>query len=95
MPSSSPAFAVLGPLDEADLMNSGLTGPITPSGTRRLHKQRLGPYSDKEYADVPLVSISVPDSHDAFSEIPANLVSEVTLRYLGCNKETAASIWSR
>jgi hypothetical protein len=87
--SSSTYTSVLAPLDKANLINCGLASPITPDGTQHVHKRRLNRSSDEENAHIPLVPFSAPDSTDAFSEIPADLISEATLNYLGYNKETA------
>lgn len=57
LPDSSPS-QLLSPLYAENLLAAGLIGPVSPDGTRRVHKRRLYPFSDKEYVDIPLCDVN-------------------------------------
>lgn len=71
------AQQLLAPVDVNDLMSASLISPVSPDGTRRLHKRRLHGSSDEENSHIPLMSISSPDAatSNAFLTIPDVLIS--------------------
>lgn len=96
LPDSSP-LQLLSSLDAENLLAAGLIGPVTPAGTRRVHKRRLDPFSDKEYEHIPLCDVNTPqaDSLEAYAEIPNDLISEATLRYIGYDAGFASYLWNQ
>ncbi|KAI6779876.1 uncharacterized protein J7T54_001964 [Emericellopsis cladophorae] len=86
-------MTVFAPLDLNALAAAGLVGPVDANGTRRVHKRRLNRSSDEENADVPLVPISSPEAGKAFVDIPNDLISLATLRYIGCDDDFATQLW--
>ena len=86
------ASPVLSPIDADALMSAGLAGPVTAGGSRRIHKRRLNRSSDKENEDIPLHNA---DTEHAFVEIPSELISEATLKYLGYDDHAAARLWQK
>ncbi len=95
--SSVSQTTLLSPLDEDILMTAGLASPVEPNGTRRLHRRRLNSFSEEEYQDIPLVNVSSTEAytHKAFVEIPNELISEATLRYIGYTAQVASHLWHR
>lgn len=84
---------ILAPLDSADLLNSGLLGPVRTPGSHRLHKRRLNHSSDEENHDIPLnASLSSPAANDAFAMIPVALISYETLLYVGLSEAKATEL---
>ncbi|KAL2415602.1 hypothetical protein ABEF95_000566 [Exophiala dermatitidis] len=94
--TSAPGTAIFSPVDEEDLVRSGL---LTPSveGKRKVHKRRLDRSSDETNSHVPLTPTSLSPSPevetDLFSTIPDSLISLATLQYLGYDENTAKKIW--
>ncbi|KAL7935505.1 hypothetical protein V8C35DRAFT_279233 [Trichoderma chlorosporum] len=89
---------IISTIDEESLMNQGLLGPVDPDGTRRIHRRRLTWFSDAENQHLPLTPLSEASSQsdpDLYAVIPAELISQATIRYLGYNDETAAEIWHK
>ncbi|OAA76180.1 hypothetical protein LEL_05864 [Akanthomyces lecanii RCEF 1005] len=87
---------ILGQLDSADLGRSGLSGPVLPDGTFRLHRRRLNRFSDEENQGIPLnVPLASSDANEAFASIPAEIISKATLVYVGFDLDTATLLWSK
>jgi hypothetical protein len=90
------SLSILAPSDAQDLEAAGLAGPISPAGTRSIHKRRLNRWSDEEYSHLPLnsISVSTTSTTGSFITIPAIIVSLATLEYLGFNNAVANNIWA-
>lgn len=90
-------MAILAPLDMDDLLATGLASPPNSTGTRRIHKRRLNRWSDTDNSDIPLVHVSSPQAQaqQAFVDIPDELISLATLRYIGYREDTASMLWER
>lgn len=88
-------MALLAPLDRNQLMSVGLAGPADANGMRRIHKRRLNRSSDEENAHMPLVPISTPQAADWFVDVPDELISMASLRYLGLTEAKASELWRK
>ncbi len=85
-------MSILSPADIESLLTSSLASPVSKNNTRQIHKQRLNRSSDKENTYLPLSPLSETSSSlpkSAFSTIPENIISLITLKYLGYNDEMA------
>lgn len=90
---SSSSTEILASVDIAELMSSGLAGPLdSERGTRKIHKRRLNRSSDEEHSGIAL-DASLQFQPDAFATIPDQLVSQATIEHVGFSKSTAAQIW--
>lgn len=89
-------YALLAPLDSADLLHQGLLGPGRTNGYHRLHKRRLNGVSDVEYSTIPLnIPLSSPAAEDAFAMVPAALISYETCVYVGFSEARSTELWSK
>ncbi|KAL2757826.1 hypothetical protein ACRALDRAFT_1068321 [Sodiomyces alcalophilus JCM 7366] len=88
-------MAILSPIDLENLRAQGLVGPVEPNGTRRIHKRRLGRFSDLEYSHIPLSDVSSPEPQDSSISVPEDIISQATLEYIGYNDEMASHLWRK
>ncbi|TQV91469.1 hypothetical protein V2A60_008885 [Cordyceps javanica] len=87
---------IFGPLDEQDLLDRGLLGPVLPDGRRRLHLRLVNGSSDETFRSIPLdVPLDSPEADDAFTTIPTHIISRATLIHVGFTAAKAAEIWER
>ncbi|KAF5585632.1 hypothetical protein FPCIR_8270 [Fusarium pseudocircinatum] len=63
------------------------------TGTRKVHRRRLGQYSDEENGAIPL-GANAQSQPDVFATIPDQLFSQATIEYVGSSKKEAAKIWN-
>ncbi|KAM0350646.1 hypothetical protein ACHAPU_003133 [Fusarium lateritium] len=78
--------------DVPELVRLGLLTPVDEYGTRKLHKRRLNPWADHEYADKPLEAQPTTDP-DAFVALPDQRISKATIKHIGFSQEKADEIW--
>ncbi|KAJ4258204.1 hypothetical protein NW762_008350 [Fusarium torreyae] len=85
---------IFAPADVAQLLSLGLAGPLNQArGTRRVHKRRLNRSSDEENGHIPL-NAHPQSQPEAFATIPADLISNATIEYVGFAPDKATQIWN-